>query len=172
MRRAKKKARKAAQPRKIMLAGTEYKLEKGGKLEWNGHMLNPAQVEQLSVKVRERLDIASRNSDIKYPGDYARRVGFSDLLWMYRPSVLAKNELLDLSNALGNAAVTIGTLRSFHFYSEGAAQQQGGELLQQLAREAERLVTRIRHLSESIKLEGSTKLQDWTYRQRVYEEIL
>lgn len=172
MSRAKKKAKKATRaPRTIMLAGMECPL-KNGTLEWQGHVLNPLQVGQFKEEVDKRLEIANRpNSTVRYPGAYAREFAFSDLLWLYRPSVRAREEIASNTRMLASAAVTAGTLDKFHFHDHGPARDQGAELLRQLADDCGRYVKRLQHLAESVRLEESTHLQDWTARWSAYDAI-
>lgn len=158
--------------RPVEIEGRLYDRTPAGRLIVEGHQLSDAQEREFRAKVQERMRIAMGSDQLRNdPESYAHKAGLSDTLWKYRPRVRAKEELLSLSMRISDISLSISSMRDFSFYQDGYPNETVCKMLENLVTEASRRLAKLQHFSESMKLERSTKLHQWTARLQKFEAM-
>lgn len=169
-----KRRPKARKAREVYLHGYTYTFGKNGMVEIDGHLLDAAQFRLFERKVEGRWEIANRpgrSAPIDDPQWYARSVGLSDLLHEYKPYPKAKDRLLRLSLAAAEPLNSIASMREYSWFGDESVRTAGCALIEQLLKEAELRIQRLRHFKTSMALEHATKLQDWIKREEEFGRI-
>lgn len=170
---AKGRAQRRRRQREVEILGNTFPLV-NGCIEVEGHRLNAEQIERYEYLAQARFGVATRPNPHmpapQHPGTWARHMGLLDLLSEYQPASKAKERIGELTRALSDAALAIGTMREFAFWMT-EARGPGCVALQGLIEDAQTELSRLRHFANSIATQDATKLEDWIEREREFERI-
>jgi hypothetical protein len=132
-----------------------------------GHLLTPEQHGEYEAHQAERHRTHPNNSFL------AERQALSNLLWKYRGSVRAKEQLQGLWQELRHITSAVTNLTQFPFYDDdnAATRMAGCHVLGRLSVELYLIGKKLSMIEEGIRFEDREKLQDWTARQEAIEGV-
>ena len=169
-RKAAKRTRRTRQPREVELVCRTFRRVAGG-VEIQGHILNEAQVAQYTEHAEQRLRYFTAHTSHNYGEtlDLAHHDALVHVLMATAPALKAQERILRLCG--GELLTATGSMRDLYYNLHSPANKAAGIMLRSLVEKMQRRLAQLHHLAESLILQESTKLQDWTAREVEYQRL-